>query len=152
MPDFPKGKTLRNGRYSEPGRIYLITSVTQGRTPVFADWRLGRLVVEELRAAQESGMADSMAWVVMPDHLHWLMALKDSQLTPLMQRVKSRSARSVNSVRGGHTQLWQRGFYDRALRSEDDLLRMARYVVANPLRAGLVRRIGDYPLWDAIWL
>jgi hypothetical protein len=29
---------------------------------------------------------------------------------------------------------------------------MARYVVANPLRAGLVKRLGDYPLWDAIWL
>ncbi|RUQ45382.1 transposase, partial [Corynebacterium pseudodiphtheriticum] len=24
--------------------------------------------------------------------------------------------------------------------------------VANPLRAGLVKRIGDYPLWDAIWI
>jgi len=29
---------------------------------------------------------------------------------------------------------------------------MARYIVANPLRAGLVERIGDYPLWDATWL
>ena len=28
----------------------------------------------------------------------------------------------------------------------------ARYIVANPLRAGLVKQIGDYPLWDAIWL
>jgi hypothetical protein len=29
---------------------------------------------------------------------------------------------------------------------------MARYVVANPLRAGLVQKLGDYPLWDAIWV
>jgi hypothetical protein len=29
---------------------------------------------------------------------------------------------------------------------------MARYIIANPLRAGLVDRIGDYPLWDAMWL
>jgi len=28
----------------------------------------------------------------------------------------------------------------------------ARYIVANPLRAGLVERLGDYPLWDAVWL
>jgi hypothetical protein len=32
------------------------------------------------------------------------------------------------------------------------VLNAARYIVANPLRAGLTRRLGDYPLWDAIWL
>jgi putative transposase len=29
---------------------------------------------------------------------------------------------------------------------------IARYIVANPLRAGLVERLGDYPHWDAVWL
>ena len=29
---------------------------------------------------------------------------------------------------------------------------VARYIVANPLRAGLVERVGDYPYWDAVWL
>jgi hypothetical protein len=29
---------------------------------------------------------------------------------------------------------------------------MARYVVANPLRAGLVQTLRNYPLWDAVWL
>lgn len=48
--------------------------------------------------------------------------------------------------------VWQRGFHDRALRQEEDLIATARYVVANPLRAGLVDRIGDYPWWDAVWL
>ena len=48
--------------------------------------------------------------------------------------------------------VWQQGFHDRALRREDDLVKVARYVVANPLRAGLVRKYGDYPLWDAIWV
>jgi hypothetical protein len=33
-----------------------------------------------------------------------------------------------------------------------DLQSVARYIVANPLRAGLVKHLGDYPLWDAIWL
>jgi len=48
--------------------------------------------------------------------------------------------------------LWQKGYFDRALRREEDLKAMARYIVANPLRAGLVEHIGQYPLWDAIWL
>ncbi|MFK3974832.1 REP-associated tyrosine transposase [Pseudomonas sp. NPDC087358] len=152
MQAFARGKCLRNGRFSQSGRIYLITSVTHGREPVFADWRLGRLMVNELRSAQQSGAADSLAWVVMPDHVHWLLELKQCELTPLMQRVKSQNARAVNQARGQHRQLWQRGFHDRALRKEEDLLKMARYVVANPLRAGLVSKLGDYSLWDAVWL
>jgi len=41
---------------------------------------------------------------------------------------------------------------DHALRTDENLLNVARYIIANPLRAGLVTRIGDYPLWDSIWL
>jgi len=48
--------------------------------------------------------------------------------------------------------VWQPGFHDHALRKEEDVRAVARYVVANPLRAGLVQRIGDYPHWNAIWL
>ena len=35
---------------------------------------------------------------------------------------------------------------------EDDLFAVARYIVANPVRAGLVERIGDYPFWDSAFL
>ena len=48
--------------------------------------------------------------------------------------------------------LWQAGFHDRALRAEVDVRAAARYLVANPLRAGLVVSVGDYPYWNAIWL
>ncbi|PTT63576.1 transposase, partial [Pseudomonas sp. HMWF007] len=96
--------------------------------------------------------ADSLAWVVMPDHFHWLIALKRGSLSELMQRTKSLSARAVNMHAGRKGRLWLQGFHDRAMRREDDLLIMARYVVANLLRAGLVQKFGDYPLWDAIWV
>ena len=48
--------------------------------------------------------------------------------------------------------IWQSGFHDHALRREEDLAQLARYIVANPLRAGLAQRVGDYPHWDAAWL
>jgi hypothetical protein len=48
--------------------------------------------------------------------------------------------------------LWQDGFHDRAVRRDEDIVAIARYIVANPLRAGLVERLADYPHWDAIWL
>lgn len=88
----------------------------------------------------------------MPDHFHWLIELGDSSLNELMRRVKANSSRAINRQRNGSGPLWQSGYHDRALRQEDDLQAVARYVVANPLRAGLVDRLGDYPLWDAVWL
>ncbi len=48
--------------------------------------------------------------------------------------------------------LWQKGFYDHALRENENVQGIARYIVANPLRAGLVEQVGDYPLWDAVWV
>ena len=40
----------------------------------------------------------------------------------------------------------------RGRRLYEDVRAVARYIIANPLRAGLCERIGDYPLWDAAWL
>jgi REP-associated tyrosine transposase len=143
---------LRKGRYSEIGRAYVVTSVCAGRIPVFADFWLGRLLVREFRTAQELGIAESLAWVVMPDHFHWLCILRQGSLARLMQRVKSRSAIAVNRATSGNSVLWQAGYHDHALRAEEDVRDVARYIVANPVRAGLVARVGDYSLWDAVWL
>jgi len=152
MPNLSASHRLRIGRYSEQNRIYLLTSNTAGRQPVFSDFALGRLVVSQFRIAEEMGFANSLAWVVMPDHFHWLIELKRGSLSELMQRTKSLSTKAVNLSTGRKTRLWQTGFHDRALRREEDLVKLARYIVANPLRAGLVEKLGEYPLWDAIWI
>ncbi|MCI0917437.1 transposase [Pseudomonas stutzeri] len=143
---------LRTGRHSQRGNLYLLTTATSDRHPVFTDFALGRLVVAELKSAQMEGWVHSLAWVVMPDHFHWLIELGDSSLDQLMRRVKTNSARAINRRRSSSGPLWQAGYHDRALRQAEDVQAVARYVVANPLRAGLVARLGDYPLWDAIWL
>ena len=152
MPDSPASHRLRTGRYAEPNRIYLLTTNTLGREPVFADYALGRLVVHQFRKAQSLGLENSLAWVVMPDHFHWLVELEKCSLSSLMRQTKSLTTREVNLSTARHGPLWQQGYHDRALRRDEDLVKMARYVVANPLRAGLVKRLGDYPLWDAIWV
>lgn len=84
--------------------------------------------------------------VVMPDHLHWLMVLNDGALSDVVKLLKGRSAHATGQA------IWQPNYHDHAVRSDEDVQTMARYIVANPLRAGLVTRLGDYPLWDAMWL
>lgn len=147
-----RGHYLRKGRFSQVGYFYILTAVVENRRPAFKDWRAGRLVVEQFRSAEEDGLVRSMAWVVMPDHFHWLVELRHKTLPGLMCRVKSRSSQSIKRSGHWHGPLWQRGYYDRTLRHDNDLQKAARYIVANPLRAGLVQRVGDYPLWDAVWI
>jgi len=151
MPIFQEHR-LRTGRFSEPGRIYLITTITHHRECVFADWRTGRLVVREMARQEEQGYVRSIAWVLMPDHLHWLVELADGDLSQMVCRVKARSAAAVNAATGRRGSLWHKGFHDKAVRRDENLKHLARYVIANPIRAGLVTRVGDYVLWDAVWL
>ena len=145
------GKSLRIGRFSQVGHSYLVTCVTQDRQPVFTDFYIARMLVNELRRLHESETVLSFAWVIMPDHLHWLFQLRSGSLATVAQAVKGRSAFEVNKVCGSKTLTWQRGYHDHAARAEEDLVKIARYVIANPIRAGLVETAGDYPLWDSIW-
>jgi hypothetical protein len=80
----PQASRLRKGRCSIAGQVYLLTSTTCRRRPVFADQALGLVVMEAIRHHGVCGQTTNLA-----------------------------------------------------------------YVVANPLRAGLVRRLVDYPLWGS---
>jgi REP element-mobilizing transposase RayT len=127
--------------------------VVRERIPVFTDWRRGRLLVNALRWQDSHGHTNTIAFVIMPDHLHWLLALTGTRpLSRVMQSVKRASSRAINAAAAGSGPLWQDGFHDHALRREEDLRETARYVVFNPVRAGIVRSLRDYPLWDAMWL
>ena len=150
----PEGYALRKGRFSQINCIYLITTVTHNRLPIFKQLPSARLLVSVLRNSDHENLTRTLAWVIMPDHLHWLFELRSNlKLSQVMRRVKGRSARQINQQKKQVGQkLWQAGFHDRAIRKEDELLGTARYVVANPLRAGLVTKIGDYPHWDSVWL
>ena len=143
---------LRKGRFSEAGRAYHVTAVVAERRPVFRNLWLGRILVREMMRLQEEGAVESLAFVVMPDHLHWLIVLQSGwELSEVMQRLKGRSARLL-AQRTGYRPFWQRAYYDHAVRGDEDLRAIARYVVANPIRSGVVERLGDYSLWDAIWM
>jgi REP element-mobilizing transposase RayT len=149
----PGHQALRRGRCDEAGRVYLLTTTTWDRQPLFRDWRCAWAASAVLAQPQSWPGAELLCWVLMPDHWHALVRLHpEGRLDAAMQAVKGRSARAINHARGRGGRVWSRAYHDHVLREDEDLLRSARYIVANPLRAGLVHRIGDYPYWDAIWL
>ena len=144
---------LLKGRYSETGREYLITTSTQQRKPVFRNLYATRLLIMEMQRLKTEKNVTWLTWVIMPDHLHGLISLGDGQsLSEIMNTLKGRSAHSINKLLNQQGPFWQNGFHDHALRNEEDRLAISRYIVANPLRAGLVKKLGDYPHWDSVWL
>ena len=144
---------LRRGRYSQPGLVYLVTTATYQRVPLFANFELARLGVAELRQCDARARCETLAFVLMPDHLHWLLQLKQGELSALVGLFKASASRAINLRRGTPgQQVWQPGFHDHALRGDEDLAAAGRYVVANPVRAGLVSKAGDYPHWNAVWI
>jgi putative transposase len=150
--DMPR-KFLLKGRTSQTNQIYHVTTCTGARHPWFVNFRIARIVITEMRRLQEEQRVVSLAWVVMPDHVHWLLQLReDSDLSQVIKKLKGRSSRQIRLQSGQTAPVWQRGYHDHALRCDESVPQIARYIVANPLRAGLVERIGLYPHWDAIWL
>ena len=151
--DRPGQQALRRGRASLPHQAYLLTSATSGRQRFFAEFQVGCAACRCFEGSDILGDARMLAWVLMPDHAHWLLQLGEQDtLGVVMNRLKSASARHANRVLARRGALWEAAFHDHALRSDEDLRRVARYMVVNPLRAGLVLKINDYPFWNAIWL
>jgi REP element-mobilizing transposase RayT len=88
---------------------------------------------------------DVLAYCVMPDHAHLLAQglTASAALRPFVSAIKQRSGYEFSRQTG--SRLWQKGYFERTLRDDEDLLCVARYIEANPVRAGLVRSVGLWP-------
>ena len=140
---------------SIPNQLYLVTTVCHGRQCHFVDWPVASAVCAALADPGLWRGSELQCWVLMPDHLHALVALGDCEtISHLMRRVKAVSSRIATKAgaSGMGKRVWEHGFHDHALRHEEAVIDVARYIVANPVRAGLVTSVRAYPYWDAIWL
>jgi REP element-mobilizing transposase RayT len=143
---------LARGRHSQLHAVYAVTIATQQRQPLFVATALAGLVSNLLSQSDREGATQTHAWVLMPDHLHWLFALQTGNLADVMRRLKSRSARAINAARATTGPVWQAGYYDHHIRDHEDLFAQAHYLIANPVRKGLVDNPHRYPHWGCQWL
>ena len=156
MPTFRRGPghlALRRGRWSVAGQPYLVTFTTHRRIPRFADAQVAMSACRAIEDPRLWANSRLLAWVLMPDHWHGLLVLGSPDALPsLVGRLKTNTARCVGRTAASTGSVWARGFHDHALRREEALVDAARYVVRNPVVAGLVTRVGEYPYWNATWL
>jgi REP element-mobilizing transposase RayT len=124
---------------------YHLVIATRARSSVL----IGEVADEVIAILKESAARarfDLRAYCVMPDHVH-VLAVGDapgSDALRLVQRFKQVTGfRFKELVSGG---LWQQSFYDHVLRREEDVPSVARYIIENPMRAGLAEAPRSF-LW-----
>ncbi|MCQ8881277.1 transposase [Pseudoalteromonas shioyasakiensis] len=147
---FSSRKRLK-GRTSHSNCYYSVTLCCENRVPIFANYPYSVDAAKAIYYLEDK--VETICFVLMPDHLHWIFQLRPQQkLSAVIKLYKSMVTMSIRKRKGRKVVVWQSNFYDHQIRDENDLIHQARYVVANPLRAKLVKHVGDYPFWNCIWL
>ena len=129
----------------QQGYCFSLSIATAGRVPRLTEANTVRLCLDALNETGERYQTSVFAYCFMPDHLHLLVGIPaGSDLVQFVRHFKQLSAYRFRRE-CSHVRLWQTRFYDHALRSEEKLPNVARYIWENPVRAGLVENPSDYP-------
>lgn len=141
---------LRGFAYAFPG-VYFVTICSAGTRPVFGSVSEGKTVlnaVGEMVCAEWYALAERFAglvldeFVIMPNHLHGVLARVEEGLAPparltlfeVIGTFKSISTVKVNKLlRRRGVALWQRSYHERIVRDGEDLRKIQRYILENPL-------------------
>ncbi|MBN1139453.1 MAG: transposase [Anaerolineae bacterium] len=130
-----------------PNAYYFITCVTRERRPLFADETNTNLLRATLHRVQEYHPFTMHAFSFMPDHFHLLIFVPETtNISKLMHSVQRNFTRNYKTQRqiSEETTLWQRGFWDHVIRSEQDWANHLHYIHYNPVKHGYVSRPEDY--------
>ena len=124
---------------------YFLTFCTDFRRPLFTSAeRVDLACTQILRAATRESF-HTIVYCFMPDHVHLLVAGSHpaSDCRQFIARAKQFSGYHYQNQ--FKERLWQRYGFEHVLRAEEDTFRVARYILENPIRAGLVQSVYDYP-------
>ena len=132
-----RGNRLPRDNYIDELPVHVILGTFRG-APFFASSRLAGQIFPLLATHPRT-----LAACLMPDHAHWLVS-GETGWPDDVRRLKSHTTQVA--WRAGHRgRLWQRSYWDRVARSREDLLAVCEYLVTNPVRAGLVSSVEEYP-------
>jgi putative transposase len=143
-PEFER-RPLRLSRVFDTSPLYFVTFCTHGRRSCLArDEIHAAFVLFVERAERNLGIAVGR-YVIMPDHVHlFVRGGPDFVLGRWIGMLKKSLAKASNWSRRD-TQIWQEGFFDHLLRSDESYAQKWEYVRENPVRAHLVSRSKDWP-------
>ena len=124
---------------------YSLTFCVRSRNYVFT---IATIVADALEQISLAALARGFAICAccfMPDHLHLLVEgqADNSDLVKFVNLLKQRTSFAYR--RHHPDRLWQKGYFEHVVRDDEVTQTVAKYVLENPLRAGLVKEPLDYP-------
>jgi putative transposase len=124
---------------------YFLTFCTAQRRRCFVDAAVVHMALTQILRSADRFDVVVLAYCFMPDHVHLLIeAIRDdADAMAFVHQAKQRSGYIF--ARNGGGRLWQPSFYDHILRGDEATLPVVRYILENPVRAGLVASPADYP-------
>jgi putative transposase len=124
---------------------YFLTTCTAFRRPFFSTSSVATDVATQLLHNAEHFEFAVLAYCLMPDHLHALVEARSEQsdFQAFVKRFKQTTGFRHRQLTT-HA-LWQPGFHERVLRNDEASPSVVRYILENPIRAGLAKEIGEYP-------
>jgi putative transposase len=134
-------------RIEHGGRYFFVTTNLARGVPPLTPKERG-LCLEHIDKARAKHGFSLFAYVVMPDHLHLLLAAFQSSLPDLMREWKSKSASAIAKLRGKRAAIWQPRYFDFILRRASDFGKKLEYIHDNPVSAGLVAQPEDW-FWSS---
>lgn len=134
------------------GGCYFFTVVTWRRKWVFNDDKRVQMLRDALLKVKATRPFQIDAMVVLPDHLHciWQMPEGDADYSSRWREIKKAVSRGIDTATNHrHERLvWQRRFWEHAIRDENDWRRHMDYIHYNPVKHGFVQHPGHWP-WSS---
>ena len=88
------------------------------------------------------------AYTIMSNHIHFLITTYDTNthyLWKIVQNLKKYTAREANKILGRTgNPFWEEEYYDHIVRNDAEFHRIERYIMMNPVKAGLIEKPEDW--------
>ena len=135
-------------RIEFPGAIYHVTSRGNAQAAIFLDDIDRKSCLSVLGLALRRFNVICHAYCLMTNHFHLLLETPDANLSSAMRQFNSVSTQAFNRRHGRVGHLLQGRFKAIVVDRDAYLLELCRYIVLNPVRAGMVKEPDSYP-WSS---
>jgi putative transposase len=138
----------RPHRLQIPGGLYHLTSRGNRRQRIFLDDHDRHRFLELAASVAHRRGWLCASYCLMPNHYHLLVETPEADLSAGMQEINSRHAMWFNWRYELDGHLFQGRFKSVLVESETHLLELSRYIVLNPVRAGLCESPAEW-VWSS---
>jgi putative transposase len=146
----PRNQRLDPTVYTTIGQSVSFTIRAAPGVRPFVQPQFAKIAVECLLGQREANSCEVDVYVVMPDHVHAVVTPVRPGASSLtfIDRFKGSCSFEMRKA-GWNGPVWQKRSFDHAIRKDEDLVNVGRYILGNPVRAGLSSSVDEY-LWSGI--